>query len=310
MMKSYLTSALLLFSITASAQYRLDFGMHNGVSNYLGEMGGNQGTRQDFVNDIKLKRTHYSGGVFVRYKVHPFIALQGNLSYARISGDDRLSENKGRAGRNLNFRNDILELGVTGQFRFLQFSDVGRTFRFMNDFRAYAFAGVAGFYHNPKAYYSDTWIPLQPLKTEGQVKPYSRVGVAIPMGLGLYYTKNRQYRIGWEVGWRKTFTDYLDDVSTTYADPGKLGNPLAQDLSNRTDELDIDPRFASNYAPGNKRGDPTHKDTYIISSISVSYVIKGSSKHRSRTNKNFSRPRYKDNYDFKPIKQRKTRWRL
>lgn len=308
MMKSYLTSALLLLSLAATAQYRLDIGLHNGLSNYLGEMGGNQDTRKDFVKDMKLSRTHYAGGLFVRYKVHPFIALQGNFSYGRISGDDRLSQNKGRAGRNLNFRNDIIELGITSQFRLVQFSDIGRTFRFRNDFRAYTFAGIAGFHHNPKAYYSGTWINLQPLRTEGQVEPYSRVNIAVPMGIGFYFTRNRAFRIGWELGWRKTFTDYLDDVSTTYADPGKLNNPLAQDLSNRTDELAVDESFAANYLPGNKRGDPTHKDTYIFSTVSVSYVIKG--KSRNSLNKSFSRPRYKDNYDFSPIKHRKRRWKL
>jgi hypothetical protein len=291
MMKRCLTPALLLISLASAAQFRMDAGIRTGVSNYLGEMGGRQSSRKDFVNDLKLAETHFSCGAFVRYKVHPYIAVQADLSYGRISGDDKLSTNPGRAGRNLNFRNDIIELSLTWQFRIMQFSDVGRTLRYRNDFRAYGFAGLGCFYHNPKAYYSGTWIYLRPLKTEGQMKAYSKAGISIPMGIGLYYTKNRQFRIGWELGWRKTFTDYLDDVSTRYAVPSELPNTLSAELANRTDELTADPSFAYNYQPGSKRGDPTHKDAYVFSTINFSYVIKG------RRSSNFGKPKYIDNYD-------------
>lgn len=301
-MKHYLSSILLLFFFSAHAQFRLDVGIHSGIANYLGDMGGKNDARKDFLKDIKFSETHMALGAFARYKVHRSIALQADLMYGRISGDDRLSTNPGRAGRNLNFRNDIIELSVNAQFRIVQFSDVGRTFRYRNDFRAYAFAGIAGFYHNPKAYYSGTWVDLRPLRTEGQAKPYTKISAGIPLGIGFYYTKSRQYRLGWELGWRKTFTDYLDDISTTYADPGQLANPLAAELANRTDEFTADPGFSANYQPGSKRGDPTHNDSYIFSTVSFSYVIKG--------RPSFHTPHY-NGYDFdNPYKTRKVRWKF
>jgi len=244
-----------------------------GASNYLGEMGGKEDTRRDFVADLKFSQTRFTCGGFARYKLNPTLSLKGNLQYGRISGDDKLSSNPGRNGRNLSFRNDIFELSLTSEFTFYYENDIGRSW-YRTDIRTYVFAGLAGYMHNPKAYYNGEWVELRPLKTEGQVKPYSRFGISIPAGMGLTYTINNQYRIGWEFGWRTTFTDYLDDVSTIYADPTELPNSLSVALANRSDELNLDQGFANNFAPGNKRGDPTHNDSYMFMTVSVSYVFR------------------------------------
>ncbi|HIA13207.1 MAG TPA: hypothetical protein EYN69_14245, partial [Flavobacteriales bacterium] len=100
------------------------------------------------------------------------------------------------------------------------------------------------FWHNPKAKYQGKWEALQPLGTEGQgvilgLKQYNRVQAQLSSGLGFYYTFKRKWRLGWELGTRWTFTDYLDDVSTRYVDPALLqdGTPtgdMAAALSNRT----------------------------------------------------------------------------
>ena len=71
-------------------------------------------------------------------------------------------------------------------------------------------------------YYSQ-WIDLQPLGTEGQGttaypdrKKYSRTQIAIPMGGGVKISLNDNLNIAFSFSARKTYTDYLDDVSTTY----------------------------------------------------------------------------------------------
>ena len=201
-------------------QYLWDFGVHAGASNYLGEMGGKSDTRKDFISDIKLSKTQFAVGGFARYKFTPIISAKLGVNWNRIAGADYLSTNRARAGRNLSFRNDIIELELTGQFFFVDVPDLGHTYRYRNDFRMYAFVGVAGYYHNPKTYYNGAWTPLRPLKTEGVT--YSPIGVAVPLGLGLYFTIDKKHRIGWEFDWRTTFTDYLDDVSTVYVDPADL----------------------------------------------------------------------------------------
>src|SRR6185369_3260589 len=97
------------------AQYRWDYGFALGVSNYLGDMGGKEKTRRDFVADMKLAETRWDMGGFMRYKINQRISVKGELNYLRIQGNDALSSNTGRHARNLSFWNDIFELQITPQ---------------------------------------------------------------------------------------------------------------------------------------------------------------------------------------------------
>ena len=87
--------------------------------------------------------------------------------------------------------------------------------RYLLDFKAYFFGGLAAFYNNPKAQLDGQWIALQPLNTENLDKKYSRIQMALPVGFGFYYTFSRIHRFGLNAAWRFTFTDYIDDASTT-----------------------------------------------------------------------------------------------
>lgn len=282
------------------SQYNWDFGVHVGGSNYLGEMGGKAGTRKNFISDIKLSKTQFAVGGFARYKFTPLLSAKLGLNWNRIAGADKLSTNPGRVGRNLSFRNDLIELELQAQVFFYEIPDLGHTYRYRNDFKMYAFAGVAGFYNNPKAEYNGKYVALRPLQTEG--RKYKPVSMAIPLGIGLLFTLNKRHRIGWEFNWRTTFTDYLDDVSTVYADPATLTSAEAQALANRRDELgDIEGIPASNnygydYVKGEgmKRGDPSHKDSYLTTSVYYSYVLRGrSSFYKSKYGSIFKHKKYK-----------------
>lgn len=274
---------VVVVSVNAKAQWLWDYGVTVGVSNYLGDIGGKEQTRRDFVADMKLAKTRWNVGGFARYKVRPNISAKLAFDYLRIEGDDKLSTNPGRNGRNLNFRNDMLDLGLTGEYFFYTDNDLGNTYRYRNGFRAYIFAGVGGYYSNPKANYNGTWVKLRPLQTEGV--GYSAFGVNIPAGIGFYFTFQKKHRIGYELNYRTTFTDYLDDISTTYKDPSTLSSAESVALSNRTGELgtSIDPLLAKNFGYDNargveqKRGDQSHKDAYLTMNLSYSYVIRGKS---------------------------------
>jgi hypothetical protein len=159
-------------------------------------------------------------------------------------------------------------------------NDLGSSYRFRLGFKLYAFAGVGFYHHNPKALYKDEVYKLQPMRTEG-VK-YSLWQFNVPLGTGFYFTMRKKHRVGFEYCWRLCFTDYLDDISSKYVG-GLKGTPAA--LANRTGELgsDVDPVVAAYFKPGNKRGDASHKDTYMDVQISYSYVVRGrSSFYRSR----------------------------
>lgn len=289
----------------------MEYGLSLGAANYLGEIGGKEKTRRNFIMDLKLSQTRSAVAGFVRYRLNRDVSLKGSAGWYRISGADSYSTNPGRRGRNLSFRNDIFEISGTAQYTFYSITDLGRSYRYKNDFKAYIFAGAAGFYHNPKALYQGSWVALAPLHTEGQGivagahKPYGLFQPAIPTGAGFYFTINNKYRIGWEFNWRTTFTDYLDDVSSSYVDPSKLNSKTAVALSNRNPELGkynpITDRIGdpANYFKGSKRGDQKHMDSYLTTTINVSYLYRGESR--------FAKTKYKSFFSGKKFSRRTIR---
>ena len=291
MKKATLLVCSLVFGGSLFAQYNTDFGIKLGGANYLGEMGGKEKVRQDFVLDLKMSQTNWHGGVYYRHRLGYNSFLNHSFNYARIAGDDALSTNPGRVGRNLSFRNDIFELSSRYEFRFYNVNDVGHYGRYIMAFSSYVYGGIGLFYHNPKAELDGEWHSLRPLRTEGQIQQYSLVSASIPIGAGFNFTYDKKYRFGAEIGWRTTFTDYLDDVSTTYATAEALGeDALAIALANRHNELDsdIDAPAENNYAPGEKRGDQSHNDSYLMASLNAGYVIRGKSSYH-----NFLKDRYR-----------------
>lgn len=270
-----LTALGLQTQAQSSSFYKLDVGFNLGLSNYLGEIGGKEKTERPFVLDMKLSQTRWAVGGFARYKMNNYYSLRADLMYGRIQGADSLSTNRGRVGRNLSFRNDMLELSARAEVYLYNTTDVGGKGWYRVDFKSYVFAGIGGLYHGPRALYNGKWEKLRPLQTEG-IK-YSPVTVTMPVGVGLFFTYKRKHRFGWEAGWRLTFTDYLDDISTVYADPSTFnGNATAIALSNRyTETNNPDRPDIANYTPGSKRGDSNDNDTYFYTTFSYSYVFRG-----------------------------------
>lgn len=281
-------AVLFLFftlSLNMKSQWLWDYGFSLGASNYLGDIGGKEKTRRDFISDMKLAKTRWDAGIFVRYKWQPRLSLKMAFDYIRIEGDDKLSTNPGRHYRNFNFKNDILDLSLTGEFFFYEDPDLGNTYRYRNSFRAYILGGVGGFYTNPKTLYKGEYVALRAYQTEGVA--YKPFVLNIPMGAGFYFTFDKKHRIGFEMNYRKTFTDYIDDISGNYPTTPPP-NAYEQGLVLRTTELNPqeisdNPGAVSSHTWGAKRGDKTHKDSYMTLSLSYSYVVRGkSSFYKSR----------------------------
>lgn len=309
-------------SLSVKAQYNWDYGIHIGGANYLGEFGGKEQPRRDFIWDLKMNQTRWCVGGFARRKINRLISVNGGLLYFRLQGADIHSQNPARVGRNLNFRNDMLEAYLRGEFTIFADNDLGGRGRYKTDFRLFGYVGIAAFYHNPKGQYegpndpvtglgNGDWVSLRPLQTE--LQEYSNIGMAVPVGVGFHFTKRRRHRFGWDFGWRTTFTDYIDDASTTYVDP--TGDDVRGLMYNQNPYLvDIDPvspgmqvessngdvvsvpgalqygYWGDDTSPGpslpskNKRGDSSHNDSYLTMTFTYSYVLKGQS--------NFYKQRY------------------
>ncbi len=283
----------ICFTAGYKAQWLWDYGGSIGATNYLGDIGGKEKTRRDFVQDMKLSKTRWNTGIFARYKWRQNISLKLAFDYMRIEGDDKLSANPGRRYRNFNFKNDIFALSQTAEWFFFTDPDLGNTYRYRNSFRAYVFGGVGAFMTNPKSKYQGEWVKMRDYFVEGY--EYKRIVLGLPVGVGFYFTLDKRHRLGFEFNYMKTFTDYLDDISGDYPDKAP-SDSYTQGLALRTTEMSTEEKNSNigaflSHTWGNKRGDPTNKDAIVYMNISYSRVIRGKSsfyrlKHNSWFGKN------------------------
>jgi opacity protein-like surface antigen len=255
---------LCLFPFILSAQQRFHVTLFGGFSNYQGDL-------QD--KAITLDESNGAFGLGLKYDLTSHLSVRSGFNYGRIEGNDKLN-NPVLQVRNLSFQSRILELNLLAEYTVFDLNE--------RRFSPYVFGGIAAFRFNPYAY--DTLgnkLFLQPLSTEGQGltsnpdrKPYKLTQFAIPLGAGIKYRINDNAVLGYELGFRKTFTDYLDDVSKTYVDPAALlleRGPKAVEMSYRGGELKTgDPAYP---AAGTIRGGSKLKDWYYFTGITLSIAI-------------------------------------
>src|SRR5688572_5496386 len=266
-MRKYLfTPLIVLFFQTVSAQ-RVHVGIAGGLSNYLGDV---------LDKYYVAKQTNGFIGATVHYELLDQLILRGTYNFARVNGNDRYISKDYMKLRNLRFETVISEFSVAGELYLYNLYE--------KQFSPYLFAGLAIFKFDPYTYDSaGSKVYLKPLSTEGQGlsqypnrKPYSLIQPAIPVGAGIKFAITENLRVGLELGYRKLFTDYLDDVSTTYADPNDLlaaKGQLSVDLSYRGDEIpNGDPVYP---AKGTQRGGEKYKDVYYFTGLNISYRIGG-----------------------------------
>jgi len=254
--------SFIIFSLN-NAFSQHEVGVAIGLSTYQGDLAPDniQGS---------IGNLHAAFGALYRYNVNKFIAGKLGFTYGRLSADDADSEAPSKQRRNLSFRSTILEASLTVEWNILGY----QPYNYTRVFSPYVFAGVAGFKYNPKAFYDNAWVELQPLGTEGQFiedfsdrAPYKLIQVSFPVGLGVKYALTDQWNIGLEAGLRVTLTDYIDDVSTAYVSATELtasSGELAAQLANRTG-VDVQ--------PGSQRGNAENNDTYLIGMLFISYNI-------------------------------------
>jgi hypothetical protein len=152
-------------------------------------------------------------------------------------------------------------------------------------FNAYGFIGVGLLYFNPTAELNGTRHALQPLMTEDV--PYSRTQLVVPFGLGIKLKMGPFFNLAIEGGYRKTFTDYLDDVSTVHPDKSTWTDPIRIALSDRGPEVDAAPRGV-----GSIRGNPGKKDGYFLMNVTVEYYLPMSFGNQQRIYKKKRRKPY------------------
>lgn len=299
-MKKASALLIILFTVSASlsAQYSMDFGVSLGGSNYVGDVGGSGPEAKPWLLDMNLSKTNIGFGGFYRINFTRNIAAKLSVNYARIGGADSLSGIATQIARNLSFRTDIIEASLVAEYYFFTMNNLSRSSRSRIDFGSYIFAGggVALFY--PYAQYDNKWYYLRPLQTEGVDNAYDVMTVAVPLGAGATFTFDKKIKLGIEFGYRFTFTDYLDDISTRYAFEEDLPFQESILLANRSDEAyargEADLPGRGFFVSGSRRGNPEANDGYFLGQISISYTITNrNSFGKARYNKIINRRRRK-----------------
>ena len=230
-----------------------------GASNYQGDL-------QD--KRFMFKPAHLAGGLGLSYDLNDHFTLRSGIVFGKISADDKSGRNN---VRNLNFISGLTDVHVGLQYYITPLADHALT--------PYVFAGVAVFHYNPYTHdTSGTKYFLRPLSTEGQgfvdgKNYYELTQIAIPFGGGVKLSLSDNINVGLELGLRKLFTDYLDDVSTEYVDQALLvtnRGTKASELAYRGGELKTGGVYP---VAGTMRGGPKNKDWYYFTGLTLSFRL-------------------------------------
>jgi hypothetical protein len=289
-----LFATLFIGLASLHGQYRWDVGIASGTGNYLGDIGGDELDGRDLFFDLHLDQTKFSSHLFARYRFNNTTSVRFSLGTVFIEDTDAASTNPGRAARNAHFRNTIYEGSVRVQGVFWARPNLlPYKYRRQVSGEVYGIGGLTYFMHNPQARMTreateglyeaglinknpdsfdyDLWYDLRGYQTEGRA--YSRSSFAIPLGIGAGFTLNKYWRLGLEMVWSVTFTDFLDDLSTTYAD-----------TENLTDiEIILSRPSGLPNSPGSQRGSPDRNDAFGTLQVSISKMIKYQSDFSKRS---------------------------
>ena len=251
----------LFISFTSFGQYQSNWFIepYAGTCSYNGDLV--QGA-------FPLKRLKPGGGINFKKDLSTHIAFRAGISYGRIYGNDKKNKDPELVARNLSFNSHVIELAAGLEYSIYNIEEYFMT--------PYIYGGLGVFHFNPYAFDdAGNKTFLKPLSTEGQGladypnrKPYSLYQFCIPLGVGFKWKpEKKDWWISYEFNYRITFTDYIDDVSSTYVSLEKLlaaKGPKAVELSFREKNVDFARRL------GDTRGFSKPNDTYYYNVIKLS----------------------------------------
>jgi hypothetical protein len=260
MKKGLLGLVFCFIAFHALSQKGYEIGGWLGVSNYFGDLNTN----------FRLSKPGPAAGLIGRYDMNNRMAIKFSANYGLLRADDADSDNSFEKARNLSFKSNVFEGALQYEFHFFPYIHGSDEYFFT----PYLFLGVNALHFDPKAEYNGAFERLRPLGTEGQQigNEYSPVSFGLAYGLGLKFDLDYYWSVNIEFSARSLFTDYIDDVSTTYPELSNLASrrgQIAADLSDRSGEInDI---FIGE--SGRQRGNANNNDSYAFLSIGLVYFI-------------------------------------
>lgn len=177
-------AGLMGISVNAFSQ-RSEVGFGLGSFNYTGDLA----RTYNFLN------SRPAATVFYRSNLSNVVSFRAGLTGGKISASDKRPIDVFAERRNASFNIFLMEVSTVMEYHFLNWRDE----RHMLRFTPYFFAGLGLF-----------GISGTPNKTAD----YSNFQGAIPFGGGFKYVVNPKWYVSLEFGIRKTFFDYLDNISS------------------------------------------------------------------------------------------------
>ena len=234
------------------SQSTTQFGLSAGVSYYLGDLNVNK--------HFPSQMTHFTRGIIHRQPLNDRWAWKNNLLFGELSAKDELSSSEIQQNRNLSFQTTLVEFASTFEFNFFKYHPF-----VLNEYiTPYLYGGLGFFWINPKTELNGNLYELREYETEIRGKLYPKMQFAFPFGLGIKFKFSHRFMFSLEYGLRKTFTDYIDDVSTSYPDDPREIGTVSQELSNRA----INTENRQNEW-GMQRGNSQRKDMYSTTQFSL-----------------------------------------
>jgi Domain of unknown function (DUF6089) len=254
---------LILSHVVIAQEWLAEFSL--GVTAYNGDL-----TQKE----VSFRRMRPSAGFNLKYNTGGLVDFRAGFLYGKITADDKYNAAKDLKARNLNFTSQIFEANVVAELNLFD-PDLYNAL-------PYFFGGIGIFYFNPYSYDKDhkkTY--LKPLSTEGEGlaeypnrKKYALIQPCIPAGLGWKIHYKEKFELTYELGFRVLFTDYLDDVSKTYAD--------IETLVVRKGIKSAEFAYRKVGVPfrefGEKRGNSERKDVYFFTGFKLGIKLQKSHK--------------------------------
>lgn len=205
LIKTFLATALFMLILCSNVcAQRSEVGFGLGTFNYTG----------DLVRTYDFRFSKPAATVMYRSNLSKVVSFRASLTGGKLGASDNQKPiDAFSTQRNASFNVFLIEAAIAMEYHFLNWRDD----RYFLRFSPYLFTGLGLFGISGN-----------------DVKPveYSNVQGAIPLGGGLKYIVNPKWYVSLEFGIRKTFFDYLDNVSeptVTTVKNYRYGNPFDND---------------------------------------------------------------------------------
>ena len=228
-----------------------------GRTGYIGEL-----THRPLVNGL----SHINIGVEARLFTR--IAARVQVTKYKIEGFDRdAADSSANKQRNLAFTSKNWEVVLQGVYYFHKY---GGKYHKRKLYEPYLAFGVGKTTYNPKTELDDITYNLRDYQTEGIA--YDKSTYILPLNFGVKGKLNEFMSLTLDLGFRFTFSDYLDDVSQNFIQHPEPS--ISGSLADRSNEIPIANQEAfDNFIPGEKRGNDAKYDKYFIINLYLEFYL-------------------------------------